>query len=182
MSTVTADRVVANLVSTSVPGGDEPSVRLLGTRFENLRIAGVALNADLATDVFDKYPTHGELAKAYKSDDEVRHAIDRPAVRQAADGAPEEIRSRFRFLEPSGEMPARGGRTHTSLVRSLSPAAGGLTSLGHVIHVPGFAVIRLAEVIISRRTRLVSMLHLDFCCPYKGKLMFSEIADGGDGF
>lgn len=46
---VTADRVVANLVSTFPPTtNSESSLRFLGTRFENLRIAGTGIEVDIA--------------------------------------------------------------------------------------------------------------------------------------
>lgn len=46
---VTADRVVANLVATFPSAmNSEPSFRFLGTRFENLKIAGTGIEVDIA--------------------------------------------------------------------------------------------------------------------------------------
>ena len=49
MGMVTADRIVSRLFTSykADDPGDEPVVKLIGTRFENLRIAGIP--ASLAT-------------------------------------------------------------------------------------------------------------------------------------
>ena len=167
LSMVTADRLVANLVSTanSTPETD-PTVRLLGTRFENLRIAGIPVQVDLGCDVFDRYDTHTSLATAYRTDAAVRNLIDPPGAEKASDC----------------EMPATRGSTRASLVRGICAEGPGLEIEGHVIRVQGFGTIRLAEVELTKRTRLVTMLQIDFDCPYQGRVMFCEIADGGEGY
>jgi hypothetical protein len=183
MHMVTADRIVANLVSTSGPDAEsEPAVRLIGTRFENLRIAGIPVMVDLATDLLDSYDTHSALASGYSGDGKVREFIDRTGVKAVSGNAPEHIRRWFDWHEPGAGMPARRGKTRTSLVRSTQAATGGLDVWGHVIHVKGFGTVRLAEVEISARTRLVNMLQIDLDCPYRGRMMFCEIADGGETF
>jgi hypothetical protein len=182
LSMVTADRIVANLVSTDTASPDgEPSVFLLGTRFENLRIAGIPVEVDVATELFDLYSTHTSLAQAYREDEGVRTMIDRPGVTNA-NKAPDHISDWLHLRESKPEMPAYRGRTRTSLVRNLVPERRGLDAWGHVIHVKGFGTIRLAEIEISRRTRLINMLQIEFDCPYQARMMFCEIADGGDGW
>jgi hypothetical protein len=181
MGMVTADRVVANLVSTYQKDSDgEPSVRLLGTRFENLKIAGIPVRVDLAVDVFDRHDTHRALAHAYKADREVRELLDRVTLRDRAGEAPAHVRRWFGHTEQTGEMPSRNGVTSLSLVRGLEPDRVGLASWGHVIHVPGFGTIRLAEVEITRLTRVVNMIQIKFDCPYKGQIMCMSVGDGGE--
>lgn len=182
LSMVTADRIVANLVSTDTTSPDgEPSVRLIGTRFENLRIAGIPVKVDLGTEIFDRYDTHRALAAAYREDEAVRARIDRPGANNAGE-APGHIRGWLHVRESKAEMPATRGRTCTSLVDKVTAERGGLDVWGHVIHVKGFGVIRLAEIEINQRTRLVNMLQIEFDCPYRARAMFCEIADGGDGY
>lgn len=180
---VTVDRVVATLASTYTPASDgEPSVRLLGTRFENLRIAGIPVEVDLATDVLDRFDTHRSLAQAHQTDDGVRNLFDRVTLKHGAKEAPAHILRWFNTSEEGGALPASRGITGLSLVRGLAPGRAGLDCWGHVIHVPGFGTIRLAEVEISRTTRNVSMIQVDLDCPYKARLMFCEVADGGDDY
>jgi hypothetical protein len=191
---VTADRVVANLVSTNAAdSGNDPSVRILGTRFENLKIAGIPVDVKLGTALLDKFDTHASLEAAYlknSTDDEkaVRALIDRPELKDALATAPEHFLHHFHFYESKNALPAsKRGTTYTSLVKSLEPAHSGLDKIGHVVHVPGFGTIRLGEVHISRKTRLISMVQANLDCPHKGVVMAAEIGDGGavgppDGF
>lgn len=180
---VTADRVVATLSSTYSSASDgEPSVRLIGTRFENLRIAGIPIDVDLATDVFDRYDTHRSLGAAYKSNDKVQSLVDQLSLKDRASEAPPHILRWFSDLSGGSELPATRGITAISLVRSLEPKGSGLDCWGHVIHLPGFGTIRLAEIVISTKTRNVNMIQVDLDCPYKGQIMLCSIADGGDDY
>jgi hypothetical protein len=182
LTMLTADRIVANLVSTDTGAPDgEPSVRLLGTRFENLRIAGIPVEVDLATQLLDNYDTYSALTKAYGSDKSLQELIDRPSAKTHKD-APEHLRRWLHFRESTSQIPEHRGRTVTSLVDKLTPERGGLGCWGHIIDVKGFGVIRLAEIEITRSTRLVNMVQIDLDCPYKGQLMFCMIADGGEGY
>src|SRR3954453_11498734 len=73
LGVVTADRIEAHIVSEHVSGGSgEPTVTLAGTRFENLKIAGVPVEIDLATDVLDRYDTHAKFCEGYRGDERVR--------------------------------------------------------------------------------------------------------------
>ena len=174
MGMVTADRIVANLVSTYSPAVGQNSVRLLGTRFENLRIAGIPVKVDLATDLFDKYDTHSTLCGAYKDNDDVRNLMDRAAMRHSSD-VPAKIQRWLPSGGSAGQMPER-----LSLVRSLVPETGGLDAWGHIIHVPGFGTIRLAELDLSPATRVINMLQIRFDCPFKGRMMCLSVGDGGE--
>jgi hypothetical protein len=178
---VTADRVVATLSSRYKRDSDgEPSVSLIGTRFENLRIAGIPVEVDLAHDVFDRFDTHRALAHAYKTDEKIRTLVDRLCLRHRAHEAPPHILRWFNLLESGGELPASRGITGLSLVRDLAPAR--LAPWGHVIHVAGFGTIRLAELEISKTTRTVTMIQVDLDCPYQAQFMFCAVADGGDDY
>lgn len=181
MGTVTADRVVANLVSIYRKDSDgEPSVRLLGTRFENLRIAGIPVAVDLATDMLDQYDTHRALAESYRTDRQVREFVERVTLRDEAREAPSHVKRWFCHTEKSDELPATRGVTRISLVRGLEAERAGLSRWGHVIHVPGFGIVRLAEVDISRLTRVVNMIQIQFDCPFKGQMMCMSVGDGGE--
>lgn len=180
---ITADRVVATLASTYTPTSDgEPSVRLIGTRFENLRIAGTPVEVDLAADVFDQFDTHRALSQAYKTNDAVRGLVDQLTLKHRAKEAPPHIMRWLNPMEGGSELPSSRGITSISLVRGLAPRGGGLDCWGHVIHVPGFGTIRLAELEISKTTRTINMIQVDIDCPHKAQLMLCSVADGGEDY
>jgi hypothetical protein len=180
MGMVTADRIVANLVSTfkgESPG--ELSVRLVGSRFENLRIAGIPVKVILAVDTLDKYDTYQSLRYGYESDECVRDLFGDLSLRERFDKAPSKVAQWFSHgckIHP--ELPAIDGISRVSLVRGLEPEDSGFDCWGHVIHVHGFGTIRLGEVAINRLTRSVTMVQIDLGCPITGRLMCCASEDG----
>ncbi len=181
MEMVTADRIVAKLVSTHGADPDgEPSVKLIGTRFENLRIAGVPVHVDLAIDTFDKFDTHKSLSEAFQQDSSVRSLFEDVTLKKRFHDAPHFIQ---RFFYPPAKddapMPAVKGISSFSLIRKIELERPVFECWGHVIHIPGFGTIRLAEIEISRFTRHVTMLQIDLGSPVKGKIMAGSGEDGG---
>ena len=146
LDVVTADRVVANVESTAI-AGHEPTFRLRGTEFRNLRISGIPVAVDLATDVFDLHETHSALIEACRTLESVRNLMDRLILGERIGDNP--------------KLPRMTGVTPVSLVRALSIDKEGVEASGHVIRVPGFGTIRLAEVVLGRAVRTVSMIQID---------------------
>jgi len=182
LGVVTADRIEAHIVSEHVSGGSgEPTVTLAGTRFENLKIAGVPVEVDLATDVLDRYDTHAKFCEGYRGDERVRGLF-----RRNPDEEEKEFRPSFvnRFLshlsdEPAEELPSVNGITGLSLVRSMGKPSPLFKRYGHVIHVQGFGTIRLAEVGVSSLTRSVTMMHVNMGSPVMGDMAVGSGEDGG---
>jgi len=183
MGMITADRVVANLVSTYVHGPDaEPAVNLIGSRFENLKIAGIPVKVCLNLDVLDKYRHHKHLKEAYKTDKSVRDLFGDDDLRKRHQTAPQEVKD-FLDAPPAGkkgeEMPHDGGVSVLSIIRKLEPECNAFECFGHVIHLEGFGTIRLGEVRISKKTRELTMVQVRFGCPVQGHASFSFADDGG---
>src|SRR5277367_1748212 len=84
LDVVTCDRVIARLTSKFPDDGSEPSFVPLGSRFENLRIAGHKVEVDMATDLFTEYHTWTKLTEAHSKDKAVRDDL-----RRLRPGAPE---------------------------------------------------------------------------------------------
>jgi hypothetical protein len=165
MGMLTADRVVARLLTNYKDGETEPSVQLIGTRFENLKIAGIPVEVDLATDLLDRIPKYSDLNNAYREgNEEVGLLFGTPEVRERW----------FRHPARPDTLPQRG-----SLVRSITPDRPGLKCEGHVIVVPGVGTIRLAEIRINPLTRIVNMVEIKFDCPWKCDMMLCAVEDGG---
>ena len=176
---VSADRIVARLYSSyrNEPDG-EPAIRLIGTRFENLKIAGVPVTVDLATDVFDHLDKHHKVCTAYEKDPDFRKLFGEVTLRDAFDELAEMVqRWVHRPPRDAGTLPSNKGFTEVSLARKVT--APGLPCWGHVIHIGGFGTIRLATLQISQYTRRLSMIHIDLGCAVEGELMVCEIQDGG---
>jgi hypothetical protein len=175
MGMVTADSVVAT-VFTSCKIRELPTFKLIGTHFDNLKIAGIPVDVPLALDVFDRYDTYSSLAEAYKTDTDIQNIFNRGALRQA----PSHVLSYFHLPE-GGDLPVSNGIASASLVRAIVPKSAGLEHWGHVIHVSGFGTIRLAEVGIGKDVRTVSMVQVQVDCPVKARFSCCEVSAGCDG-
>jgi hypothetical protein len=156
---ITADRVVAQIStehSLTYPG-HVPKVTFLGTRFENLRIAG--------------YPVQVELNLGFCGD---RPQGDRPYLEDSgflervqgqvkgiagAKGLPEDLEKQYdakiayiNDLKKRGIEGSNGGRKgdsklQCSLVTSIAPIPiPGVKVFGNMIFIPDFGTVSLAEV------------------------------------
>jgi hypothetical protein len=179
---VTADRVVANLVSTyNAKEDDEPSVKLVGSRFEGLKIAGVPVRVHLSVGTLDKHHRHKDLKKAYgKRDKGVRNLFGDDELKKDYAHAPAEVKY-FLDAPSSGgaDMPASAGTSTVSIVKRAEHESDALKFYGHVIHIEGFGTIRLGEVRICNHTRELTMVHVRLGCPFEGDLAITSTADGG---
>jgi hypothetical protein len=142
LEVVTADRVVTQLSSEHPLEGYVPSVSFLGTRFENLRIAGHPVDLELALDVLGPKPGSDF---PYTSDKEFLKRVS-------------EQLERIRGVKNlSAEMIKRYSPTPRSDVPEiecsiLKTAKGGYPgqSFGHVIDVPNFGRIYLGVLRIRQ--------------------------------
>jgi len=142
LDVVTADRIVAQITTEHAPNNYVPSVSFLGTRFENLRIAGQQIEIEPYLDILGAKPNNDE---SYLNDGGVlsRIAQQYSKIRSMV-GLPKWASDQFNW------DPAATDRQQVkcSLVKSVSGAPG--KSFGHVIELPFFGKIFLAELTVTR--------------------------------
>jgi hypothetical protein len=145
LDVVTADRVVAQ-ISTVHPAygtGQVPEVTFLGTRFDNLRIAGHKVEVDRCLDILgpklagdESYFENGGVL------DRISQQYDRIAT---ADELPDWASEEY----PKGRPVLNGnGTLKCSLVNRVMGAPK--FSFGHVIDLPHFGKIFLGELKVTR--------------------------------
>ena len=178
---LTADRVVARIAS-SHPADPENghSITPLGSYFDNLRIAGYPVELELATDTFAKFDNAAKVRAAYReNDDGFRDEFDKLTL-TGRDDVPEFLRRYFPCLGPRApSIEETHGIISCSLVRRISGLPRGLRPVGHVIHVPGFGIIRLAEFKMTGSDRRISMLEVDLGSTPTGKLSIGGAQGNG---
>jgi len=142
LEVLTCDRVVAQITTEHAPGNLVPSVSFLGTRFENLRIAGQEIEIEPYHDILGAKPENDE---SYLNDGGVlsRIAQQYSKIRSVV-GVPAWASDQFNW------DPAAADRQQVkcSLVKSVAGAPG--KSYGHVIDLPFFGRIYLMELTIKR--------------------------------
>jgi hypothetical protein len=160
MGVVTADRIVARITSKHPVNGAEPSIIPLGSSFENLRIAGVPVAVDLATDLFTTLGTFTGLQKAYASD---AKSLD-PMLMVASDG---------KTLPQS-----KAGMCGVTLVRGCGYRDKANVTK-NAIKVEHFGTVYLAEMYVDGNARRLTMLRIEMGCPVEGGMDFGAV--GGNG-
>jgi hypothetical protein len=193
LDVVTADRVVAQ-ISTVHPvfgKGQVPSVTFLGTRFENLRIGGHKIEVKRNLDILGPKPV-GD--KSYFEDPGVQSRVSLQYDKVAtAEGHPELAAAAY----PKGRAGViGGGELQCSLVDSVAAEPGvsyGGTSFGHVIDVPHFGKVFLAELRVERKPgdpgkRVydtyefhLTMIRLEMGCIAQGTAAVAALDTNGKG-
>jgi hypothetical protein len=181
---VTAGRVVARIASSHPDDPDkQPSITPIGSYFENLRIAGIPITLDLAADTFTKFDTADKVRDAYRDNrDNFQDLFNELSLIGREEEVPAHLRTHFpcRRAEKSERIPERRGNILCSLVRGVVGTVPGERH-GHVIWIPGFGTIRLAEFCVSDTRRRISMLQVTLDCAPEGEGMVAEAEGGGDG-
>jgi hypothetical protein len=140
MDVVTADRIVAQ-ISTEYPlEGYVPTVTFLGTRFENLQIAGHPVKLEMNAEFFGDKPAND---LTYHADKEFRERVSQQRAGILKGGhVPDEIAGRYNRLPQS---PTPEETIECSLVQSVEGSYPG-RSYGHAIDIPHFGKIYLGVV------------------------------------
>jgi hypothetical protein len=176
LDVVTADRVVAQISTDHPLAGYVPAVTFLGTRFENLKIAGHDVNPELNPELCGPKPPNDTpyiedpafLNRVAQQYTEINRAKDLP------DWGREKYHKDLldvAKIKQQDEAAKKGKgervRVECSLVNSVTQGLPGST-FGHVIEVPDFGKIFLAELEVDRDSFHLTMIRLDMGCVAHG--------------
>lgn len=168
LEVVTADRVVAQTSTEHPEVGHVPTVTFLGTRFENLKIAGIPVNLKLKFPLTTLTPPGPDVT--YLDDATFLREI---GCSQSFPGA----QSQWEAYLKDRTKPKPSARATGSLAYDV--ALGSQAVTGNVITVPEFGKIFLAELAIECDTFHLTMIRLDLGCIAGGKMSFSTNITNG---
>jgi hypothetical protein len=176
LDVLTADRVVAQISTEHPLDGTAPEVSFLGTRFENLRIAGHKVEIDTNLGILGPKPVND---RTYFDETKVMDEMDKQYGKISTNpNLPDWARERYpkdsqawRSKDETGADIAR-----CSLVNRVNCDQ---RSFGHVIEVPHFGKFFLAELKVHRvppcqpkefdaYTFHLIMVGFDLGCPTQG--------------
>jgi hypothetical protein len=147
---ITADRVVATLTSEGKRGKKESYIIAVGSEFDNLRIAGHAVKVTLRHDLFLKCEAFEDMRKLLRGD-----------------------------KEPEKKTVTEDGVALCSLVDKIETDIPGLVKNGHILRIPHFGEIALAEVFAVPGTRTLTMIRLKIGSPDAGVATGAEVLSQG---
>jgi hypothetical protein len=149
---VTADRIVARLYSKHLPKEPEGFITMVGSKFENLRIAGCPAEIKLNTELFERLPTFVAAKKDFDNNGAFRKIAEDPFQT----GQP------LKTVEPNGAFLC-------TCVKEMKTDCPGVKTLGHCFTVPGFGKVFLGEVVIRHGERTLTMVRLEIGSAISGK-------------
>lgn len=184
LGVLTADRVVARISAVHRREGP-PEITPLGSHFDNLIVAGKKIELDLAIDTFTRLNTAEKMRAAYRENEEgFRDEFASLSLLGKLETIPERFR---RYFPSAGKQPAdvlqsKDEAVRVGLARRIAGVPPGIECHGHIIHVPGFGVIRLAELTIEGRARELKMVHVDLGSTPKGCVTAGHVRGNGSGW
>jgi len=185
LDVVTADRIVGQVITEHPLEGYVPSINFLGTRFENLRIAGHPVALDMNLNVLGGRPASDA---SYTQDAGVcdRAASQYKHVLGHGD-LPADLHDRYNRLSSS----LRGGETvECSLVNQVAGSLPG-RSFGHIIVIPEFGKVLLGKLAVTsedlipgtrthrRTTVTLTMIDFELGCAGSGTLSGGKLVTNG---
>lgn len=187
LDVVTADRIVARLSSSfeepppAKPGPFEGRVLLVGSKFENLRIAGCPIEVELDHELLSlESGTFAAVMAGFKSNEKKLRdiAIETLRARGVERDLPKE-------LAPTGPLlcsvvkqvhfknPGFGRHEDKSPPPEVQPIGP------HAYHVVDFGDVFLAEVLCQHGRKTLTMLRVELGSPNGGGFVAAEVAVNG---
>jgi hypothetical protein len=150
LGVVTADLIVCRLTSVHSPKEPEGHIIAEDSRFEGLKINGEDVKVILRHDLLVKCKTFDDLTKGIASD------------------------------AKSGKIAeTKGGVAVCSLVEKIETKLKGVDAKRHLIEVPNFGKIFLAEIYAEPGTRTLTMLRLELGSPHVAEITAAESRTNG---
>jgi hypothetical protein len=190
---LTADRIVSRLTiyAHANPKDGEPRFDITGSHFENVKIAGHKVDVELATDKFHKLQQYSQVGPG-KTDEWLAWS----KLGELTNEELEDLKHDYHGLPEMHAVVKMSKKERANAKRAkakndasylLSPA-NQLPKLkddceirvhGNIIFVPKFGVIRLAELLVHKNCRFLTMFHVQMCSASGGGSSGGGAGGGG---
>lgn len=158
----TADRIVARLYSKHRAGEAEGNFSLVGSRFENLRIADCKVEVDLNLELFENIATFKQAQNEFDKKGEFRKIAEDP----------------FQSGQPV-KAPGPNGAFLCSCVKEMKTTCPGVKRVGHCFSIPGFGKVFLGEVVIRHAERTLTMVRFEIGSAVSGDGTLVQASSNG---
>ena len=141
---LTADRIVSRLYSKHPANDKEGKITWLGSKFENLRIAGYPVHVELNVPLFHDLLTYEAAEQAFTKGGEFRKIAEDP-LGTGDTLKPKDVNGVFLC----------------SIVKEIRVESPGVKVKGHSLYVPGFGKVFLGELLIKPGEKNLTMLRFE---------------------
>jgi hypothetical protein len=197
LEVVTADKVVAQIGTKHPKIGHVPSISFVGSQFVNLRINGEIVDPVLDLHPFPapprpkkgsasgKSPAANRLAEIRQFSPYHHSDVRKLAKKQSSklvgpSHDPDILKRRYGWLASDDEIESRG-HLLCSLVTEYRKGDSKNT-YGHVIHVPGFGNVFLAELIFDGKAFHLTMIRAEMGCASSGTVSMAAARTNGNPY
>jgi hypothetical protein len=187
LEVVTADRIVGQMITDHPREGYIPSISFLGTRIENLRIAGEQIELQFDHDIFGQKPVDD---LPYTADADFVSRVNRQYQRILKNkNLPTAVQDRYNRLSSTLR---KSEEVECSLIDQVAGFVPG-TIAGNVITIPGFGTITLAKLTVKhedpheqtkipkKTTFHLTMIDFKLGCAVHGHLGSGDGSTNGQG-
>ncbi len=193
LNVVTADRVVAQISTEHPAEGYIPKVSFVGTQFQNLRISGHEIDPVLdlsfcdpgGGDEYPGQPRIHDTAFLRKVDEQHRLMHSEQENKDSRWSRYQDLLQQRYPLQTDSNLEGAGNRARgmalCSLVQKIRGEFPGRT-FGHVLVIPEFGRIFLAELLLDHNSFHLIMVRLELGCPVSGTLTFADIRTNGSSY
>lgn len=180
LDVVTADRIVVRLSSSYVfdtennRGEPEKEARILivGTKFENLRVAGCPIEVELHHELALQLPTFATVRSAYDDNPVFRALTKQPTEKPGPDGVVHCSLVKHIWLANRGALLHDLAGPDDPKDEDDRPLrqklCHGVKRRGNMLEVEEFGTVHLAEIVFERGRKTITMLRIDLGSPNGG--------------
>lgn len=197
LEVITADKVVAQLSVAHPHDGGEPTISVIGSQFENLRISGKKVEPVIRYDLFSEHDGSSEAdpQKRYPKKTWLRQEkfLEKATAQRGQakekylkkyNGAPLPgwVRHHFHWFDSPQGLNDRD-YILCSLIDHLPEMSENFPGVvvGNAIYVPGFGKVFFGEVIVHQKTFTVSMIRAQLGSPVGGAVSAATVRSNGQG-
>ena len=175
---VTADLVVAKLLTEHYPNEDEPRISVAGSEIKNLKVDGVPVEVDFHLSLFEEHNTHAKFKNRFDDDANFRTQMRRQFLwgDVDGDGVPDFLEEQYKFTNAQKSLPESKGIVPCSVVKGVKGGKG-FRAFNHVLVIPDFGKLFLGELLMQPQARQLTMMRFELGSPVAGRISVS----GGQG-
>jgi len=180
MDVLTADRIVAHVSSRHHKDTPEGEISLIGSKFENLKIAGCPVNVELDHELLNEVLTFKLAKDSFKNKGKLFTAAAKPFRTLAEDISVDDPHAKDLAEDHPEIEPGDHGPILFSCVKKTEVKCPGVFRRGrHGFYIRGFGRVFLGEVLIKHGEKTITMVRLELGSAVSVSGTVSEASSNG---